>query len=131
MAAHALKTTEMLYMLTTDYPSPAHPPLYRGHQTPARRTDFTQVTSQEAPAKNESSSLTSHSVCFSSVSQSIHAFNHTTAVDEWSHLDELFMESLLWGHYGGSSPALTWYPACLPVSTPPSLASQWMQTKYG
>lgn len=38
------------------------------------------------------------------------------------------MESLLWGHRGGSSPALTRHLACFPVSISPSLVTRWMQT---
>ena len=35
--------------------------------------------------------------------ESIHSFNYTEVADEWSHLDELFMKSLLWGPYGNGS----------------------------
>lgn len=38
------------------------------------------------------------------------------------------MESLLWGHRGGSSPALTRHLACFPISISPSLVTRWMQT---
>lgn len=38
------------------------------------------------------------------------------------------MQSLLWGHRGGSSPALTRHLACFPVSISHSLVTRWMQT---
>ena len=50
--------------ITTDHPSTPGPTLYVGPQYPAKGRDLPQVPPQAAAARNASSSLASHAVCF-------------------------------------------------------------------